>query len=77
MLNMIIFADSVAIMDGAFIEISDNGVGMAADAAMGRGLTGMRARVSALGGTFELFRNGGRTRVRCSLPSAPAEPEIS
>jgi two-component system, NarL family, sensor histidine kinase UhpB len=66
------------ISDGqVLVEISDNGVGMAADAAFGRGLTGMRERVRALGGTFELSRSDGRTHVRCSLPSAPAELEIS
>ena len=59
------------------VEISDNGVGMPADVVMGRGLTGMRERVRALGGTFELFRSDGRTCVRCSLPLAPAELETS
>jgi two-component system sensor histidine kinase UhpB len=67
-----------SISDGqVLVEISDNGVGMAADAAFGRGLTGMRERVRALGGTFELSRSEGRTCIRCSLPSAPAEMEIS
>jgi two-component system sensor histidine kinase UhpB len=66
------------VLDGqVLVEISDNGVGMAADAAIGRGLTGMRERVRALGGTFELSRGDGRTYVRCSLPSAPAEMETS
>jgi two-component system sensor histidine kinase UhpB len=59
------------------VEISDNGVGMAADAVIGRGLTGMRERVRALGGTFELSRSDGRTYVRCRLPYLPAELEIS
>jgi glucose-6-phosphate-specific signal transduction histidine kinase len=59
------------------VEISDNGIGMPANVVMGRGLTGMRERVRALGGTFELFRSDGRTRVRCSLPFAPAELETS
>jgi two-component system sensor histidine kinase UhpB len=68
---------TAAVLDGkVVVEISDNGVGMAADAVIGRGLTGMRERVRALGGTFELSRSEGRTRVRCSLPSAPAEMEI-
>ncbi|WP_375413118.1 histidine kinase [uncultured Bradyrhizobium sp.] len=58
------------------VEISDNGVGMAADAVIGRGLTGMRERVRALGGTFEFWRNDGRTLVRCNLPPAAAELEI-
>jgi two-component system sensor histidine kinase UhpB len=57
------------------VEISDDGVGMPADVVMGRGLTGMRERVRALGGTFELTRGGGQTRVRCSLPFAPEELE--
>ena len=59
------------------VEISDNGVGMAADVVIGRGLTGMRERVRALGGTFELSRSDGRTYVRCRLPFLPAELEIS
>jgi two-component system sensor histidine kinase UhpB len=59
------------------VDISDNGVGMPANVAMGRGLTGMRERVRALGGTFELSRSDGLTFVRCSLPFAPAELETS
>jgi two-component system sensor histidine kinase UhpB len=59
------------------VEISDNGIGMPANVVMGRGLTGMRERVRALGGTFELFRSDGRTCVRCSLPFAAAELETS
>jgi two-component system sensor histidine kinase UhpB len=59
------------------VEISDNGVGMPANVVIGRGLTGMRERVRALGGTFDLSRSDGRTFVRCSLPFAPAELEIS
>ncbi len=50
------------------IEISDDGVGFTADSAFGRGLTGMRERVRALNGTFELLREKGRTLVRCRLP---------
>jgi two-component system sensor histidine kinase UhpB len=59
------------------VEISDNGIGMPTDIVMGRGLTGMRERVRALGGTFELFRSDGRTGVRCRLPFTPAELETS
>jgi two-component system sensor histidine kinase UhpB len=59
------------------VEISDNGVGMPANVVIGRGLTGMRERVRALGGTFDLSRSDGRTYVRCRLPFAPAELEIS
>jgi two-component system sensor histidine kinase UhpB len=69
---------AATVLDGQIlVEISDNGVGMAADAVIGRGLTGMRERVRALGGTFELSRSDRRTYVRCSLPFLPAELEIS
>jgi two-component system sensor histidine kinase UhpB len=52
----------------ARIEVVDNGVGLAADYMPGRGITGMRERVRALGGTFSLVRQNGRTRVFASLP---------
>ena len=50
------------------IEISDDGIGLPAESAFGRGLTGMNERVRALDGTFELLREDGRTLVRCRLP---------
>jgi two-component system sensor histidine kinase UhpB len=69
---------NASLRDGkVVVEISDNGIGMPANVVIGRGLTGMRERVRALGGTFELFRSDGRTRVRCSLPFAAAEVEAS
>jgi two-component system sensor histidine kinase UhpB len=69
---------TATVSDGqVLVEISDNGVGMPANVVIGRGLTGMRERVRALGGTFDLSRSDGRTHVRCSLPFAPAELEIS
>jgi two-component system, NarL family, sensor histidine kinase UhpB len=59
--------------DQLFIEVADDGVGIAPDNAFGRGLTGMHERVRALGGTFELLRENGLTCVRCRLPvSNPA-----
>jgi two-component system sensor histidine kinase UhpB len=54
------------------VEISDNGVGMAPGAQIGRGLTGMHERARALGGTFEISRSGRRTCVRCRLPISPS-----
>jgi signal transduction histidine kinase len=54
------------------IEISDDGVGLAPEPVFGRGLTGMRERVRALDGSFELRRQDGRTLVRCCLPLEPA-----
>jgi two-component system sensor histidine kinase UhpB len=67
---------TATVSDGqVLVEISDNGVGMPSNVVIGRGLTGMRERVRALGGTFDLSRRQGRTCVRCSLPFAPAELE--
>jgi len=54
--------------DQLFIEVADDGVGIAPDNALGRGLTGMHERVRALGGTFELLRENGLTCIRCRLP---------
>ena len=50
------------------LEISDDGVGFPERHVFGRGLTGMRERVRALGGTFELLRERRVTSVRCRLP---------
>ena len=50
-------------------EISDDGIGLAADQVFGRGLTGMLERVRALSGTLQLLREQGRTLVRCRLPA--------
>jgi two-component system sensor histidine kinase UhpB len=50
------------------IAIADDGRGFAPEQAFGRGLTGMRERVRALDGTFEVVRENDRTLVRCRLP---------
>ena len=50
------------------LQISDDGVGLPEGHVFGRGLTGMRERVRALGGTFELLRERRVTSVRCRLP---------
>jgi two-component system sensor histidine kinase UhpB len=50
------------------IEISDDGIGFAAETGFGRGLTGMSERVRALNGSLELLREVGRTLLRCRLP---------
>ena len=59
------------------VEISDNGVGMASGAQIGRGLTGMHERARALGGTFEISRSGRRTCVRCRLQISPTASELT
>jgi two-component system, NarL family, sensor histidine kinase UhpB len=54
--------------DQLFVEVADDGVGIAPNNIFGRGLTGMHERVRALGGTFELLRDNGLTCIRCRLP---------
>jgi two-component system sensor histidine kinase UhpB len=55
------------------VEVSDDGGGIAPDTVFGRGLTGMRERARALGGTFEFGREQGRTFVRCCLPEVASD----
>jgi len=55
------------------VEISDDGIGLAAGQVFGRGLTGMQERVRALSGTFELLRKDGRTLVRCRIPAISSD----
>jgi signal transduction histidine kinase len=52
-----------------YIEITDDGVGGAAESA-GLGLQGLRDRVEALGGTFELDSTPGHgTRIAAAMPA--------
>jgi len=65
--------------DGAELLIDDDGTGGAAGQATGlgggRGLTGMRDRAQALGGTLEAGpRDGSGWRVRAVLPPAASVP---
>jgi two-component system sensor histidine kinase UhpB len=59
--------------DELTVEISDDGIGLAAGQVFGRGLTGMQERVRALSGTFELLRKDGRTLVSCRLPAISSD----
>jgi signal transduction histidine kinase len=53
--------------DGVSIDVTDDGVG--GPAVAGNGISGMRERASALGGTLEVgLRPGGGFRVRAHLP---------
>jgi two-component system sensor histidine kinase UhpB len=56
----------------ARLEISDDGIGLPPESLPGRGITGMRERIRALGGTFQITRRGGRTVVAVSLPTERA-----
>jgi len=60
-------------LEHILVEVSDDGVGITPDLVFGRGLTGMRERVRALGGTLQLDRESGRTFVRCRLPAVVSE----
>lgn len=56
------------------IEIADDGVGMAADSASGSGLSGLRERVSAAGGTLTLSTGpSGGVCVAARFPNADAD----
>lgn len=55
----------------ARVEISDNGQGFAENLVAGRGITGMRERVRALGGTFRFERRAGHTVVEANVPIEP------
>ena len=58
--------------DTLHLEAVDDGVGGAAESA-GSGLTGLRDRVEALGGTFDIDSPAGRgTRIVAAIPAAPA-----
>jgi two-component system sensor histidine kinase UhpB len=58
------------------VEVSDDGIGFAADQVFGRGLTGMQERVRALSGTLELLRQEGRSWVRCRLPADQVSTDV-
>ena len=59
--------------DWVDIEVIDDGVGLRDDFVMGRGLTGMRERVRALGGTFDIVRIDDATIVRCGVPTTQSD----
>jgi signal transduction histidine kinase len=63
----------LALRDGAaLLEVTDDGIGLAAAPRSSKGhygITGMRERVDALGGTFTVGpRDGGGTVVRANVP---------
>jgi signal transduction histidine kinase len=56
------------------LEIVDDGIGGATERA-GGGLTGLRDRLEALGGTFDLDSpNGHGTRIAAAIPAVPTAP---
>ena len=58
--------------DALRLEIADDGTGGATEPASG-GLTGLRDRVEALGGAFDLYSPSGHgTRIAAAIPQRPA-----
>ena len=53
---------------GALVRISDNGRGMDLDHRLGRGLTGMRERILALGGTLTVASSDSGVTVEAVVP---------
>ena len=55
---------------GVFVEIQDDGRGMHATPASGRGIVNMRRRANQLGGRIDIASGAGGTTVRVWLPQA-------
>lgn len=56
-----------------FITVRDDGAGFSADHGVGLGLSGMRERVEALDGRFDLDKTGPGAVVRIVIPIEPQE----
>ena len=54
----------------ALVRIRDNGCGLTSDHKLGRGLTGMRERILALGGTLSVASSDGGVTVEAIIPNA-------
>jgi signal transduction histidine kinase len=54
-----------------YVEVADDGMG-GADESAGAGLQGLRDRVEAIGGTFEVESTDRGTRIAAAIPATPA-----
>jgi two-component system, NarL family, sensor histidine kinase UhpB len=54
----------------ARVQVRDNGCGLAADHRLGHGLTGMRERIMALGGTLSVASSEGGVTLEAIIPNA-------
>jgi two-component system sensor histidine kinase UhpB len=54
----------------ALVRVRDNGCGLTPDHKLGRGLTGMRERIMALGGTLSVASSDGGVTVEAIIPNA-------
>jgi two-component system, NarL family, sensor histidine kinase UhpB len=57
---------------GARVRVSDNGSGLGPDHRLGLGLTGMRERILALGGSLTVASGGGGVTVEALVPKGAA-----
>lgn len=55
---------------GALVRVRDNGCGLMPDHKLGRGLTGMRERILALGGTLSVASSDRGVTVEAIIPNA-------
>jgi two-component system, NarL family, sensor histidine kinase UhpB len=55
---------------GALVRVRDNGRGLTPEHKLGRGLTGMRERILALGGTLSIASSDGGVTVEAIIPNA-------
>jgi two-component system, NarL family, sensor histidine kinase UhpB len=55
---------------GALVRVRDNGCGLTPDHKLGRGLTGMRERILALGGTLSVASSDSGVIVEAIIPNA-------
>jgi signal transduction histidine kinase len=69
----------LSLADGTLIvEVADDGIGIPLACREGSGLTGLRDRVAATSGTFEVINNAkGGTTVRAQLPAQEATSDAS
>ena len=54
---------------GALVRVRDNGSGLGPDHKLGLGLTGMRERILALGGSLTIASGDGGVTVEAVVPS--------
>jgi two-component system sensor histidine kinase UhpB len=54
----------------ALVRVRDNGCGLDADHKLGRGLSGMRERILALGGTLSVASSERGVTVEAIIPNA-------
>jgi signal transduction histidine kinase len=68
-------AVELVLLDGLLrLQVRDDGIG-GADPLRGTGLLGLRDRIQALGGTFDVHSPvGGGTTVTCKIPVGSSAP---